>query len=37
MARTFAGIAVLGCVVFCSALLGAHILDRRWNREGFYE
>jgi hypothetical protein len=37
MARTFVGLAVLGCVVCATALLGAYLLERRWNHEGFYE
>ncbi len=37
MARTFTGLFILGCVVCCSALLGARLLDRRWDRTKFYE
>lgn len=37
MVRTLIGLFVLGCVVFVSALAGAHFLNRRWDRTGFYE
>jgi hypothetical protein len=37
MARTFTGLFILGCAVFCSAMLGAHFLNRRWDRTKFYE
>lgn len=37
MVRTFAGLFIFGCVVCLGALFGAHLLNRRWDREGFYE
>lgn len=37
MARTFAGLFIFGCVVCFSAVLGGHLLHRRWDRKGFYE
>lgn len=37
MVRTFVCLGVLGVCVFSTCVLGAHLLDRRWNREGFYE
>lgn len=37
MVRTFAGLIVLGIVVSVTAVLGARVLERRWDPKGFYE
>lgn len=37
MVRTFAGLFLLGCVVFCGVMFGSYLLNRRWDRAGFYE
>ena len=37
MGRTFTGLVLLGVVVCITAVLGARLLERRWDHKGFYE
>jgi hypothetical protein len=37
MVRGLAAIGLFGCLIVGIAMFGGHLLNRRWDRKGFYE